>query len=419
MTTVQVRNFMLIHCFQLAQTIPSTDRNEASNSLVPLPTASFSAQSCYCNSDRFHDRMQVVSESQEQSLLGRVFDQYQNLMQIARCVREAARQLKIDRLRVLEVSRRDTTLGDYLSEAEMHRYATHEHDVPTLMMPVALPFPDKSFDVCIVSDCYEHLPISQRPGLLAEMLRVTEGLVLVGCPMKDDLVTRFDRIAFDFIWGKYAEQFVPLAQHDEFGLEPLEQVLDSFTTQGASGAVALPGNYVYRWIHQILIYFDLQHRHPNWDLFESINRIYNERLGPYDYREPCYHYLIAVATSPSLNVDVLSETLRGPCETPETVRAAEGALIEAFRAVDSRASDALRKSGETITELHRNAEWATTEIASLRALVAELNRNAEWAAKEIALLRAQLTTRQRRGEPLRRKLGRLAAAVRRSLLQRL
>ena len=346
-----------------------------------------------------------MSQSQDQSLMGRVFDQYQNLMQIARCVREAARQLKIDRLRVLEVSRRETTLRDYLPEAEMHRYATHEHDVPTLAMPVALPFPDKSFDVCIISDCYEHLPISQRHSLLAELLRVADGLVLVGCPMKDELVTRFDRIAFDFIWGKYAERFVPLAQHDQFGLEPLEQVLDSLTAQGARRAVALPGNYVYRWIHQILIYFDLQYRHPNWDLFESINRIYNERLAPYDYREPCYHYLIAVATNPRLNVDVLSERLCEPCETPETIRAAEGALIEAFRAVDSRASDELRKSAEIIAELNRNAEWATREIAWLNAQIVELNRNAEWATSEIALLRAQVTTRQSWGEWLRGKLG--------------
>ena len=322
----------------------------------------------------------------DHSLSGRVFDQYQNLMQIARCVREAARQSSIREPRVLELSRRHTTLRDYLPEAKMERYATHEAGSPTLMTPVALPFPDKSYDVCIVSDNYEHLPVNQRPGLLGEMLRVTDGLVLVGCPMRDELVTRFDRIVFDFIWGKYGEQFLPLRQHEAFGLESLEEVLASLTAQGARGAVALPSNYVYRWIHQILIYFDLQHMNPHADLFHAINRIYNERLTEYDYREPCYHYLIAVATDPRLNLDLLVEKLSGPCETPSAVAEVEGALVEAFRAADSRASDELRKSAEIIAQLSRNGEWAAREIARLNALLTKGQRRREWVARKLKRL---------------------------------
>jgi hypothetical protein len=322
----------------------------------------------------------------DHSLSGRVFDQYQNLMQIARCVREAARQSSIREPRILELSRRHTTLRDYLPEAKMERYATHEAGSPTLMTPVALPFPDKSYDVCIVSDNYEHLPVNQRPGLLGEMLRVTDGLVLVGCPMRDELVTRFDRIVFDFIWGKYGEQFLPLRQHEAFGLESLEEVLASLTAQGARGAVALPSNYVYRWIHQILIYFDLQHMNPHADLFHAINRIYNERLTEYDYREPCYHYLIAVATDPRLNLDLLVEKLSGPCETPSAVAEVEGALVEAFHAADSRASDELRKSAEIIAQLSRNGEWAAREIARLNALLTKGQRRREWVARKLKRL---------------------------------
>jgi hypothetical protein len=324
--------------------------------------------------------------SQDQSLSGRVFDQYQNLMQIARCVREAARQSGVARPRVLELSRRDTTLEDYLPEAEMARYATHEGGLPTLAMPVVLPFTDKSYDVCIISDAYEHVALELRPGLLREMMRVASGLVLVGCPMRDELVTRFDRVVFDFIWGKYDEEYLPLKQHDEFGLEPLEQVLASFTALGARGAVALPSSYVYRWIHQILIYFDLQHRHPRADLYQNINRIYNERMAPYDYREPCYHYLIAVATDPQLNLDILVEKLSGPCETPSIVAETEGTMIEAFRAVDSRASDELRAYAKTLAQLSANGEWATQEIARLNALLTRGQRRREWLARKFKRL---------------------------------
>ena len=66
------------------------------------------------------------------------------------------------------------------------------------------------------------------------MTRVTRNLVLLGCPIRSELVTRFDRLVFDFIWGKYGDRFKPLSQHVEFGLEPLEQVLASFAAHWQS-----------------------------------------------------------------------------------------------------------------------------------------------------------------------------------------
>ena len=64
----------------------------------------------------------------DQSFLGRVFDSYQNMMQIAACIREAARQRSIARPRVLEVSRRDTGLVEYAPDVELVRHPTHEND---------------------------------------------------------------------------------------------------------------------------------------------------------------------------------------------------------------------------------------------------------------------------------------------------
>lgn len=50
--------------------------------------------------------------------------------------------------------------------------------------------PDKSFDACLVPDAYEHIPSDQRPGLLREMVRVTQGVVLVACPMDSEIVSQ-------------------------------------------------------------------------------------------------------------------------------------------------------------------------------------------------------------------------------------
>ncbi len=287
----------------------------------------------------------------DQSFLGHVFDNYQNMMQIARCLREASRQTGTSRPCLLELSRRTTGIHDYFPEADWTRYPTHKNEAPILGHPVELPFNDGSFDGCLISDVYEHIPAESRPGLLKEMLRVTNGLVLVATPNGNELVSKLDRVVFDFIWGKYGERFTPLAQHVEFGVEPLEQIVETLKGQGAKRVAVLPANYVYRWIHMILIYFDLQHRNPHRDIFSSFNQIYNERLSPFDYREPCYRYLMAIPTNPQLDMDELNRALENPAQPPAAASETDEMLLKTFAEIDSRSADELRRSAGEISRL--------------------------------------------------------------------
>lgn len=297
--------------------------------------------------------MGMMTPPTDRSFLGRVFDSYQNMMQISACVREAARQCSITRPRVLEVSRRDIGLSDYLPEALITRYSTHVDDRPILGNPVTLPYASKSFQVCLVSDAYEHISASMRDGLLSEMLRVTEGLVLVGCPNGNQIVSRLDRLVFDFIWGKYAERFSPLEQHVDFGTEPVEQIVERLRAQGADRVTVLPANYVYRWIHLILVYFDLQHRNPHAQLFQPFNKIYNELMSPYDYREPCYRYLVAISNTEGLQIDALTKGLTRAFEKPASLKETDEMLVQTFRELDAAAADELRRSSQEIDRLKR------------------------------------------------------------------
>jgi len=345
----------------------------------------------------------------DQSYLGRVFDSYQNMMQIASCLDEAARQRSIANPHVLELSRRATGLEDYVRKARIRRYPTHNDNKPILTDPVTLPFADKSFDCSLVTDVYEHLPAELRPGLLREMLRVTDGLVLIASPQGNEIVTRFDRVVFDFIWGKYAERFEPLEQHARFGLEPLQQILDTLKTQGAERVLALPCNYVYRWIHQILIFFDLQYKHEYWDLFEPLNRIYNERMSPYDYREPCYRYLIAVATSREINVDAFTEDLKGPKETPAIVADTDGVLVQTFRAVEGNLADKLRLCSKERDLLSEDNRWAKREIDHLSSTVHHLEQHSEWAKGEIEHLTSVIRQLQEDNQWATKEIERLSS----------
>ncbi len=307
----------------------------------------------------------------DESFLGRVFDAYQNMMQIAACIRAVREQRGLARPRVLELSRRATGLVDYLPDVELTRFATHADDVPTLAAPVVLPFPDRAFDCCLVTDVYEHIEAERRPELLAEMLRVTDGLVIVAAPNGDPMVTRLDRIVFDFIWGKYGERFGPLAQHVAYGLEPIEETVATLKRLGADDVLVLPGNYVYRWIHMILIYFDLQHRNPYLAVFEPLNRVYNSYLSAYDYREPCYRYLVAIPTRPDVDVALLRRALETPAEPASVARATDAMLVRTFREVDAAAADRLREAARDIERLMAELERKDAELAAARALLAE------------------------------------------------
>jgi hypothetical protein len=340
----------------------------------------------------------------EQSFLGRVFDSYQNMMQIAACIRETARQRSIPEPRILELSRVETDLTDYLPEAQILRYPTHENNQTTLGLPVVLPFADNSFDGCLITDVYEHIPAQLRPGILREMLRVTDGLVLVASPQGNEVVTRFDRIVFDFIWGKYGERFEPLEQHMKFGLEPLEQTLESLKAQGADRVIVLPGNYVYRWIHMILIYFDQQHRNDYGQLFEPFNRVYNERLSPYDYREPCYRYLIAIATHSGVDVDALHKALQRPTENLRLAGETDGVLVQTFREIEATAADQLRRCAKEMNQLYEEKEDAAQELEARAAEITALKSKFAAHEGEISALRNEFQVREDETKELKNKL---------------
>jgi hypothetical protein len=342
--------------------------------------------------------MATESGEHDSSLLGRAFDGYQNLMQIARCVQLFAEQTGIDKPRILELSRRELNLSDFLQQpSEVLRYPTHKDNKPALPIPVSLPFADDSFDCCVVTDAYEHVPQEIRRGLLHEMLRVTRGLILLGCPHSNEIVNRFDKIVFDFIWGKYAETFEPLEQHHDFELDRLPEIEALFKSEGASHVAALPCNYVYRWIHMILLHFDLQHRHPHWDLFEPLNRVYNERMSNFDYREPCYRYLMMVTKDPAVDVSQLLERLRQPAEVPEHVRKTDGMLIDAFRTIESKASDRLRRYTDEVEKVHGELKFLRDENRRLLAIIDELQQGNRWALDEIAHLRTRLEANEESG----------------------
>ena len=168
----------------------------------------------------------------------------------------------------------------------------------------------------------------------------------------------------------------------------MNETLESLEALGADKTLALPCNYVYRWIHQILFYFDLQHRHFHLDLFEPLNRIYNERLSPYDYREPCYRYLIAIATDNRIDMAEFASHLTAPKEDPAFVAHADGVLAETFRTIEARLADRLTATTTELERIRADQNAARAEINRLNSLITRLEQDNVSASFEIERLRS-------------------------------
>jgi len=56
---------------------------------------------------------------------------------------------------------------------------------PVVGSATRLPFPDGSFPIVVCSDVIEHIPPSQRPGFLRELLRVARSKVILAFPSGD------------------------------------------------------------------------------------------------------------------------------------------------------------------------------------------------------------------------------------------
>ena len=98
--------------------------------------------------------------------------------------------------------------------------------VPTMLglqaPPGPLPFADAAFDTVISMDTLEHMPASERPGFVQELVRVSAGRVILACPERrvagaDDIVARL-------ILDEGQPEPPWLSEHREFGLPSAEEI---------------------------------------------------------------------------------------------------------------------------------------------------------------------------------------------------
>ena len=222
------------------------------------------------------------------------FDRYDRYAEIARVVRTT---LGPGRHRVLDVG----DAAGHLSLFDPGLWVAGLDILPaTDRLPGAvplkgdgtrLPFADATFDAVVSSDVLEHVPETGRPTFLAELQRVSRGLVVVAAPFNtagvagaEDFVRRFAAIAL----GAPQPQ---LEEHHDNGLPDLDATVAALGAD--EGAVVAVGNgNLWDWIASMLLRFQLEARPALEPLSAGFDQLHNQAFGARRAAAPYYRHVV-------------------------------------------------------------------------------------------------------------------------------
>jgi hypothetical protein len=244
----------------------------------------------------------------------------------------------------------------------------------------ALPFPDDAFDVVVSLDTLEHVDPAERPPALAELLRVSRGWVLVGCPCATPGVADADAALLAYVRQRFGEDFDTvqvLTEHLTYGYPDPDAIAAGLAAQGAEVA-RFPSGRLDRWLPMMLLFFDLMAL-GRADPVERVQHWYNHLLSDDDLREPAYRQMF-IARLPDAEGPPLDEVVAGivPAGPPRAPGAAAfqalgdvlgSALPEAVQAERERAAALEAELAAVREELEREQARADTAEVQVQALL--------------------------------------------------
>jgi SAM-dependent methyltransferase len=158
----------------------------------------------------------------------------------------------------------------------------------------ALPFADGTFDAVVTSDVLEHIPPPGRPAFLAELTRVSRGLVVVAAPFNtagvagaEEFVRRFAAIAL----GAPQPQ---LEEHRDNGLPGLDDTMQGLGAHGRS-VLALGNGNLWDWISSMLLRFQLEARPALGPLSGGFDELHNQAFGARRAAGPYYRHVVVAS----------------------------------------------------------------------------------------------------------------------------
>jgi len=213
--------------------------------------------------------------------------------------------------------------GDFLSAHDVTVIDARGADVPdhqAIAVDGPLPFADRAFSTVLSQDVLEHVPSEARRTWLEEIWRVTDRVLLLGCPWATPGVAEADRYLFDLVRREYGYAHGFLAEHLSYGHPDLGDTRRFFEERGASVAV-VPSGHLPSWI--LMQTLNAWLSHPEQDRgFARANQVFNRAVGRRAAALPAYRHLLVIDRAGRDHAGALSALVAGGRPDPDALRAA-------------------------------------------------------------------------------------------------
>ncbi|WP_211749579.1 class I SAM-dependent methyltransferase, partial [Paenibacillus sp. Marseille-Q4541] len=221
-----------------------------------------------------------------------LFDQYQRYKNVADAIQSMRDGTSC--LKILEVGANEhQNLEKFLPNDDI-KYLDVELPERLLSNPnyflgdaTKMEFPDKSFDVVVALDVYEHIPASKRKSFISEINRVSSNFFIITAPFKSKRVSESEQRVNSIFKILFGHNFRWLEEHFENGLpeeQELEDVMNSLDVKFRK----LNHGDLNIWETMMGIHF-FAARIPQLITYrEKIDQFYNNYLYEKDYTAESY-----------------------------------------------------------------------------------------------------------------------------------
>ncbi len=232
------------------------------------------------------------------------FDLYQRTRDIAQCVETIAAETGRDRLRILDVGgfridaaeRENLLLQEFLPNHRINSLDLVDSFAPGYVKGdgTQLPFKDGSFDVVVTSDVYEHVPADLREKFMRNLVRVSNGFVVLGAPFYTEKAALAEEILFEYVHKILHVEQAQLKEHIENGL-PDAQALGKLLEQWGMDSICFDSGNINNWVLMMMVKHYLITIPGSQKLHTMLDRFHNKSFYESDHRGTGYRKVFVVA----------------------------------------------------------------------------------------------------------------------------